>query len=234
MKKISSELNYIKETFKTKDDWINARGIGGSSASAVINKSKWLTKLDVYNDLALGIRKETPDNARMKEGRIAEGYIRKLFKLEHPEFKVTEQPKTTFWLFRRKDYPLITCTPDGLFIDKTSKKKYGLEIKDVELRKREYKEDWESGKLPIQYYIQTLHYMVTMNDLSGVCLLARLKYFKHDDYLDAFVLDHTEDRCFWVYRDMTEADIKYLESEEIKFIEENINKKKAPKMKISF
>ena len=228
------DINYNKETYNTKEDWLAHRGIGGSSASAILNKSKWLSAIDVYNDLALGIRKETPDNARMKEGRTAEDLIRKLFILEHPEYKVTPQPKRKFWMFRRNDYPLITCTPDGLFIEKTSKKKYGLEIKDVELRKREYKEDWESGKLPIQYYIQTLHYMVTMNDLDGVCLLARLKYFKYDDYLNDFVLDHTEDRCFWIYRDMAESDIKLLEESEIDFIKNNIEKKKKPILKIFF
>ena len=229
-----NELNYIKETFKTKDEWSKARGIGGSSASAIINKSKWLNNVDVYNEIAFGIRKEIPENSRMKEGRTAEGYIRKLFKLEHPEFKVTEQPKTTFWQFRRKDYPLITCTPDGLMKDIRTKKMYGLEIKDVELRTREYREDWESRKIPDQYYCQCLHYMITMQDLEGVCLLARLKYYVFDEFLDDFVVDHTEDRCFWVYREDVKSDIEYLENQEIKFIKEKIKLKKAPKLKISF
>lgn len=231
---MKKELNYIKEKFRTKEEWLNQRGIGGSSASAIINQSKWMSIIDVYNDLALGIRKEIPDNARMREGRLAEDHIRKLFILEHPEFKVTPQPKNTYWLFRRKDYPLITCTPDGLFTETATKKKYGLEIKDVELRKRDYIEQWESGQLPSQYYCQCLHYMVTINDLDGVCLVARLKYYKHDDYLDTFVLDHTEDRCFWVYREDVAGDIAFLEKKEIDFITNNVEKKVMPSLKLQF
>ena len=227
-------MNYIKEKYKTKEEWIANRGIGGSSASAIINKSKWTTTLDIYNELVLGIRKEIPENDRMREGKIAEDFIRKLFKLEHPEFKVIEQPKRIFWLFRRKDYPLITCTPDGLLIDKKNNKKYGFEVKDVELRTREYREEWESGTLPNQYYCQCLHYMITMNDLDGVCLCARLKYYVYDDYLETFMVDHTEDRYFWVYRDDTQEDINYLENKEIEFIENNIVKKVKPKLKIAF
>ena len=225
--------NYIKEKYKTKEAWLDNRGIGGSSASAIVNKSKWMTSLDIYNDLVLGIKKEIQDNARMKEGRIAEDFIRKLFILEHPEFKVTPQPKNIFWLFRRKDYPLITCTPDGLFTEKTTNKKFGLEIKDVELRKRDYTEQWESGTLPIQYYIQCLHYMVTMDDLDGVCLTARLKYYKRDEYFDNFVLDHTEDRNFWLYREDLKDDIEWLEKKEIDFIKNNIEKKIKPTLKIT-
>ena len=72
-------MNYIKEKYKTKEEWIANRGIGGSSASAIINKSKWTTTLDIYNELVLDIRKEIPENDRMREGKIAEDFIRKLF-----------------------------------------------------------------------------------------------------------------------------------------------------------
>jgi predicted phage-related endonuclease len=226
--------NYIKETYKTKDEWKEHRGIGGSSASAILGQSKWTTQMDIYNELVLGIKKEIPENDRMREGRVAEDYIRKLFILEHPEFEVIPQPKNTFWLFRRKDYPLITCTPDGLFKDIKNNLKFGLEIKDVELRKREYREEWESGTLPNQYYCQTLHYMVTMNDLDGVLLLARLKYYVYDEYSEDFQIDHTEDRYFWVYREDVLEDIKYLEEKEIDFITNNIVAKKKPKLVISF
>lgn len=228
-----NKKNYIKEKFRTKDEWLKNRGIGGSSASAIVNKSKWLTNIDVYNELALGIKKEIQENDRMREGKAAEDLIRKLFIIEHPEFKVTPQPKNIYWTFRRKDYQLITCTPDGLFTEISTNKKYGLEIKDVELRKKEYKEQWESGQLPIQYYIQCLHYMVTMNDLNGVCLVARLKYYTHDDYLDKFVLDHTEDRYFWIYREDVKQDIEWLEKKEIDFIINNIEKKIKPALKLN-
>ena len=41
---------------------------------------------------------------------------------------------------------------------------YGLEIKDVALYKREAMDNWESGIIPDQYYIQILHYMIILNN----------------------------------------------------------------------
>ena len=76
---------YKRESYKTKSEWLNARGIGGSSAAAICNKSKWLTANDVYNELALKKRKKVVENERMIEGVQSESAIRLLFSLDYKD-----------------------------------------------------------------------------------------------------------------------------------------------------
>lgn len=229
--------NYKKEIYKTREDWLSHRGIGGSDAAAICNKSKWRTACDVYKALTSSKQKKEIKNARMVEGTKAEPLIRTLFEIEHPEYKVIHPPKKGSWLFRRKDYPLLTVTPDGLLeetitrIDEntTIVKRYGLEIKDIELRKREQKEMWLNNTLPDDYYFQALHYLVVMNDLDGVLLVARLKYYSFD-YNNEYTLDHIEERYYWITRDDEDVTkhVAYLEKKEIAFSEYNIKLGKRP------
>lgn len=227
--------NYTKETYKTREAWLANRGIGSSDAAAICNKSKWKTPRDVYNSITSKEQKKEVKNARMTEGTLAEPHIRALFEIEHPEYKVTHPPKKGSWMFRRKDYPLITLTPDGLIEEISTGKKYGLEIKDIELRKREQKEMWLDDTLPDDYYFQALHYMVVMNDLDGVLLVARLKHYSFD-FNNEYTLDHIEERYYWITRDDEDVTkhITYLEKKEIAFIEYNIKLGKKPPAIIKF
>ena len=163
------KANYTKESYNSREEWLKNRGIGGSDAAAIVNKSKWATPTDIFNRIVYNKEKSISSNSRMTEGTLAEEHIRFLWALDHPNCKVKNPPKKAYWLFRRKDYPLLTCTPDGLF--KMDNKLYGLEIKDVELIKGDVRALWESDILPDQYYFQCLHYMVVMNDLQGVCFI---------------------------------------------------------------
>lgn len=222
--------NYTKELYKTREDWLANRGIGGSDAAAICGKSKWKTPRDVYNNITDKAPKKEIKNARMIEGTKAEPLIRALFEIEHPEYKVIHPPKgNKCWLFRRKDYPLLTLTPDGLLEEIATGKKLGLEIKDIELRKREQKELWLNDTLPDDYYFQTLHYMVVKNDLEGVILVARLKFYSFD-YNNEYTLDHIETRYYWIMREDEDVSkhISYLENKEISFIENNIKPGKRP------
>ncbi len=222
---------YKKEKYCSKDEWLKARGIGGSDAAAILHESNWLTLDELFNRLVYKKEKKIKENNRMKEGTKAESHIRELWSLDNPQFKVKNPPKRTYWLFRRLDYPLITCTPDGLFKDE-SNNLYGLEIKDVDLIKSETKTMWESNILPNQYYIQILHYLVTMNDLKGVCLVAHLKYFKKNEETNKWEFDYAIERSYWVIRETAIKDIQFLESKEIEFIKENVEKEKMPKLVI--
>jgi predicted phage-related endonuclease len=232
---MATKKNYTKEIFKTREDWLENRGIGGSDAAAICNKSKWKDACDVYNALVHPKPKAEVKNARMVEGTLAEPLIRQLFELEHPEYKVIHPPKKGSWMFRRKDYPLLTVTPDGLLEEKLTGDRYGLEIKDIELRKREQKEMWLNNTLPDEYFFQALHYLVVMNDLKGVLLVARLKYYAFD-YNNEYTLDHVETRYFWITIDDEgiAKSIEYLEKKEIAFILYNIGKKKRPPRQIEF
>lgn len=208
--------NYKKEIYKSRKEWLNARGIGGSDAAAILGKSKWVTLASVKKRLLGKKEIEEKKNSRMIEGTLKEPHIRKMYILNNSNIKVIEPPKRNCWLFRRKDYPLITCTPDGLIIK--DNKKYGLEIKDVALYRKEQIDTWEDGILPEQYYIQMLHYLVTMEDLDGVIMYAHLMYYKKNEETGKWEYDYSVLRQYVVERTEVEKDIQILETKEIDFI----------------
>jgi len=228
-------MNYKEELYTRKSEWLNHRGIGGSSAAAVVNKSKWLTANDVYNEIALGKKKNIPENERMIEGVKSESAIRQLFSLDYKkEYEVINPPKRGYWLFRRTDKEYITCTPDGLLIDLKTNKLGGLEIKNVEMIKREVRDLWENNKLPDQYYYQCLHYFVAKTDIEFVCLFAHLKYFVFDEVNKIWVFDHAVDKPYWIYKKDVISHIEFLEKKETEFYENYIRAKRRPKIVISF
>lgn len=217
-------------------EWHAARKstIGGSEAAAVVNKSKWMTPNDLYNKLVSGKEKSVSENDRMRVGTLAERYIRDLFALHHKRFIIKNPPMRKHWFFVRKDKPYLSCTPDGIATDTFTKEKWGVEIKDVELRTNADKNAWEGNLLPDQYYYQILQYMVVCNDLSGVVIVANLSYFKHNEDTDKWEYDYSKIVPYYIYRNEVETHIAYLERKETEFYEKNIKGRKRPKTIIKF
>lgn len=226
--------NYKVENL-TKEEWLERKKttIGGSEASAVCNKSKWLTPNDLYNKMVLGKVKKVKLNARMQEGTLAESLIRNLFALDDKRYVVKNPPKTKQWFFTRKDKPYLSCTPDGLANEVGNGRKWGIEIKDVELRSKGEKDLWEYNQLPDQYYYQVLQYLVVINDLDGVILIAHLKYFTLDEETHKWVFDYAVDRPYYILREDIKSHIDYLEKKETEFYEVNIKGRTRPKNIIS-
>jgi len=218
---------YKKESYKTKDEWLKHRGIGGSDVATILGYSKWQTIDDLYSRLALKKFKKEKQNDRMQEGTKAEPLIRSLYVIEHSECKVISPPKSSYWLFRSLDNSLITCSPDGFIKDKNNVL-YGLEIKDIELIRTEDKEIWGSNELPQQYFLQLLQYLIVFNDMQGVCLHARLKYYVWKD--GEYLYDYCVERDYWAFRNEVIKEIEYVKRKEIDFIENNVLKKKRPKL----
>lgn len=214
----------IKEIYKTKEEWLKHRGIGGSSASAIMGVSKWATVQDIYDDLALNRRKADKKNSRMDEGSKAESLIRQLFALEHPEFEVIEPEG--YWQFRDEECEFLTVTPDGLLYDKNTKTNGGLEIKDVELRKQADKDKWLNGIIPDYYLTQLIQYFIILKDIKFMVLLARLKIYAGSE------LDHVETRCYMLRREGMALSIKEQREREIEFVEEHIKPKIRPSIDI--
>ena len=227
--------NYKKTSYLTKKEWLEAKEktIGGSEAAAILNKSKWLTPNDIYNKMVLGKCKTVIENEKMLDGTLAESHIRALFALDHKEFKVKNPPQKGYWFFSRIDKPYLSCTPDGLLTKVTSGSLWGLEIKNIDLIKREDRELWESDTLPDQYLYQILQYLVVFNDMLGVVLNAHLKYYKRNDK-NEYEFDYAVDRSYTIYREEFVGAIKYLENKETEFYENNVKLKKRPKLVIKF
>jgi len=222
--------NYIKTTFKTKDEWLKAKNktIGGSEAAMVVNKSAWGSAYDLYKKFVYDKAKKVQENENMKEGTIAEQHIRTLFALDRKDIKVKNPPKKGYWFFQRKDKPYISCTPDGLAIN-DSGKLWGIEIKDVDLIKREVKDIWESNTLPDQYYFQCLQYLLVFGEMEGVVLVAHQKYYKHNEETNKWDFDYAVERQYKVYRKDVKSHLDYLEKKETEFVEKNIKGRIRPK-----
>ena len=229
--------NYKKKMFKTKEEWLNFKDktIGGSELACIFNQSKWGNAQDVYNKILLNKRKKVKETKRMREGTLAEENIRALFALDHQEtMYIKNPPQKGYAIYQRKDKPYITCTPDGFAIEKTTGNKWGLEIKDIELRRNEDVYDWESDVLPAQYYFQCLDYLMTMNDLVGVILTAHLKYYKFDENTQEQVFDKAVDKSYYIYRKDVENHLKFVEEKVTNFWNTNILKHKRPKFIFKF
>lgn len=221
--------NYEKLLFNKKEDWLKVKEktIGGSEAAAILNKSKWLTPNDIYNKMVLGKCKTVIENEKMIDGIHAEKYIRGMYAIDHKEFRVQSPPNYGYWFFRRIDKPYLSCTPDSLMKRKINGSLWGLEIKNVDLIKREDRDMWESNMLPDQYLYQCLQYMVVFTDMLGVVLNAHLKYYNRNDKGE-YELSYAVDRSFTLYREDFASGIAYLEKKETEFYEKNILAKKRP------
>ena len=166
----------------------------------------------------------------MEFGNHLEPLIRKAFAFDHPQY-IVKAPKG-HEMFARYDKPWMTATLDGHLIHKISKKKLILEIKTHDIRNRKDDEEWQVT-IPVNYFIQVIHYLNVMNDYEGVILVARLRFF---DYYheDGKKLLRTETRYYYIDRKDEEVQKQMiaLENAETKFWEENVLKHIPPAMKV--
>lgn len=226
--KIKLDKKTKKVSCKTKEEWLSKRVIGGTTLSAIMGKSKWATPNDVYNELVLGKKKTVSDNERMATGRANEELLAKLFANDFKnEYEVINAPKGKIWLFYRKDKPYITCTPDRLLINKTNGELEGLEIKDVEVLKKEDKEMWLNHNLPTNYLYQCIHYFIAFPNMKAVTLFPNLKFYTFKD--NERVYEYSMHLRLTIYREEIEKLIEHCENQIDDFWNNHIVKKVRPK-----
>lgn len=202
--------------FKSRENWKKARKIGGSDLGAIFGVNKWETSEEVVDRIKNG-NETFKENARMVEGAKAEEFIRNLWQLEHPNYKVIAPPKNN-WLFVKKYHPFMTVSPDAILNEDYSG---ALEIKDVEIYKKDVYEMWKSGNIPIQYFYQVMQYFVVINTLNEVYLVARLKI------MFPAKLDHIEEISYHFTREEFKETIKECYEKERQFIKENFHGNKS-------
>lgn len=221
---------YTKEKFKSKNDWLSARGLGGTSASVIMGKNPYMTKLELFKSITRKSKKDSPTNDSMIYGTTAEPIIRKLFAIDFPEYRVIS-PKN-YEMYRRVDKPYLTATIDGKLIEKETKKKGILEIKTHDIKNSFDEQNWNFA-IPDNYYIQCLHYLMVLRDFDFVILCAKLKYFDYKTE-GGRKLTRQEIRYYYIDRKEKEKEISLLENEETKFYEQNVLKNVIPIEKIKF
>lgn len=151
------------------------------------------------------IQEDISQKEYVKYGTHAESSLRRLFKLDHPEFKVKHRENT---MIIDPQYDFIYASLDGELEEKETGRKGILEIKTTNILQSMQKEKWKDG-IPQNYYIQVLHYlMVTGYDF--VVLVAQLKSdFKGNIY--------KQTKEYRIERKDVEEDIKYLREKEVEF-----------------
>lgn len=223
-------MNYKVEYFQTKENWLNSRGFGGSSASAILRKNPYKNLIDIYrqwNDP--NYVAEDKDSECLKYGRDAEDLIRKIYALDM-ENKYKVHSPNGFEMYRRIDKPFMTATLDGILTDIESNEKGILEIKTHDIRSKADDEMWKTT-LPDNYYIQVLHYLAVMSDYKFVVLVAKLRYF---DYFNegGKKLLKTEFRYYYIDRNEKQKEIDYLEQAETDFYNNYILTKVIPPIQL--
>lgn len=202
------------QAFASNGEWLKQREsiIGGSDAGAILGVNKWKSNVELWEEKT-GLRKAAniSDNPLVKYGSQAEDYLRELFKLDYPHFKVSYTP---FNMWRNDKYPWAHASLDGWidvpYADGTQKGV--LEIKTATITSRQQREEWQD-KIPQSYYAQVLHYlMVTEFDFAIV--KAQLKYEPFENHETYLVTQH-----YVINRDDVEGDIKLLEEKEKEFAE---------------
>ena len=229
---MKSAKNYSREIYKTKEEWLKARGFGGSSAAAIIGKSPYMSKLELYKACITNSASKEKTSDSMTYGTLLEPLIRKTFSYDYGDKYKVRSPKA-HEMYRRIDKPYLTATVDGILTDLETGEKGVLEIKTHDFRNGADEDGW-NGRIPDNYYIQVLHYMMVMGDMEFAILYAKLRYFKYDDE-GSRILDHSELRAYEpIHRKDVENEIRWLETKETEFWEENIKKGKIPNEMIEF
>ena len=225
--------NYTRETFRTREEWLRGRGFGGSSASAIIGKNPYMSKLELYKACVNpGEEKKEKTSDSMTYGTLAEPLIRKMFSMDYGERYKVHTPRS-HEMYRRKDKKFLTATVDGILTETETGRKGILEIKTHDFRNGADEENWY-GRIPDNYFIQVLHYMMVMDDMQFAVLYAKIRYFKYDDQ-GSRTLDHSELRAYEpIERAVVLDQIKWLEEKETEFWERYVSKRQVPPDYIDF
>lgn len=224
------EKRYKVEKYKTREEWLEARGIGGSDAAAILGVSPWATSMDVFKRLTIGDDGEE-DNETFRYGRVMEPLIRQEFREDFSdEFEVIDPDG--YELYRVIDKPYIHATIDGTLIEKETGRKGILEIKTHDVKNLDDAEQWKTGNLPTQYLAQLVHYLMVLNDYDFAVITIRLCEFAYDGEKRKRKSNTTV--YFRIEREAVQAYIENTEKKEDYFWNNNVLKLVPPQPTIKF
>ena len=191
----------------SREEWLEHRKqyIGGSDASAILGAHYTLSNVDLW-EIKTGRKKQKDISQEpfVKYGTEAEQYLRELFRLDFPEFKV-EYIENNSWT--NDLYPWAAVSLDGWLTDQDGRK--GVwECKTTNILRAGQKNEWDD-RIPSGYYIQLLHeLMVTGFDYA--IMAAQLRY-------RAGVEMYKVTKHYRIERSEVEPDIDYLINAERRF-----------------
>lgn len=210
------------EGITNEEQWLKARlsGIGASEASAVVGCNPYVSNVDLWK-LKTG-RKTAPDISDkqcVQYGHSAEEYIRNLFALDYPKYKVDYGG--AFDMVCNPKHNFIFATLDGRLTEIGSGRKGILEIKTTEILRSMQREKWKD-RIPDNYFVQVLHQLIATG-FDFAVLHAQLKRNYDGDVI-------TERRSYFIERSEVKDNIDFLEEAEISFWNDYVMKDREPNL----
>jgi putative phage-type endonuclease len=226
-----------------RTEWLKERekGIGGSEAAAILGMNPYMSNVELW-EYKTG-RKIREDKDRVNDpseymayGRAAEKALIELFGLDYPRYKVIMPEAYT--LQRNKEYPYILGTVDAELEQSSSEvmaeeeegtksprqvRKGFLEVKTTNILASSQKEQWNE-RIPQNYYVQCLHYLLVNPEYEYFYLKAQLKSVWNGNEV------RLTTKHYYFERKGVEEDLKYLKEKEIEFWEEYVKKEKRPNL----
>lgn len=127
-----------KKLFNSREEWLQGRKnhIGGSDAAACVGLNPYKDNVQLWEEkVGLVLPEDISDKDYVQYGTEAEEYLRALFALDHPEYKVLYDPDN---MFTNSKYPWMHASLDGELLDSTGR--HGiLEIKTTKLDNKQQK-----------------------------------------------------------------------------------------------
>jgi putative phage-type endonuclease len=204
---------------KDRSEWLQHRRkyIGGSDASCIVGMNPYKTNVELWEEKT-GLRtpEDISEKSFVKYGTEAEAYLRELFRLDFPKYKVEYLENNSILC---EEYPFAAASLDGMLEEEETGRKGILEIKTTNILQSMQKEKW-NHRIPDNYFIQCLHYLAVTN-FDFVILKAQLKF----DY-DGEIFLNT--KHYYIDRTEVAEDIKYLMEEEQKFYEHILSGEQPP------
>lgn len=198
-----------KNIYSSHGDWLKNRmsAVGGSEISAVVGCNPYMDNVTLWEIKTGRLQADDiSDKPYVQYGTQAEGYLRALFALDFPQYKVFYEENNSF---TNDKYPFAQASLDGRLVD--DKGRTGvLEIKTAEILRSTQKEKWKD-RIPMNYYCQVCFYMAVM-EADFAVLKAQLKTdFGGDIYLQT--------KHYHIERDEVQDDINYLMAKGAEFWE---------------
>lgn len=200
----------------SREEWLeNRTRIGGSDAAAIIGINPYMTNQDLF--LIKTGKKQQEDISEkpyVKYGTEAEQYLRELFKLDFPQYKM-EYVENNMWENDR--YPWAHASLDGWLTDQDGR--VGIwECKTTNILQSTQRLKWKN-RIPDNYYIQLLHYFL-VTEFDFAVLKAQLKTeIDGNPYLQT--------KHYHIERVEVEEDIRLLKELEKEFWK-NVKERRKP------
>lgn len=213
---------YEVKSFSDRTSWLKGRcnTIGASEAAAVIGKSPWMNEVELW-ERKRGKEVKENTNASMSRGTRSEAHIRELYGIE---MGVHVFDGTNIMLVS-KEYPFMSCSLDGFYIDPRDDNCIGDQIKPIilEIKSAQKNDSWNNDTIPEHYLIQILHQFAVTGWEKAVL---RARFFASPNYPLAV------EKSYVFLRKDYEQEIDSLICREMQFWETNVKGDKRPSVKM--